>query len=48
MAKDTENTTDDEEEKKLDRKFKAAAILRDKRTRADPFLRLVAADILRE
>ena len=48
MAKDTENTTDDDEEKKLDLKFKAAAILRDKRTHASPLLRLAAADILRE
>ena len=48
MAKDTENTTDDDEEKKLDLKFKAAEILRDKRTHANPLLRAVAADILRE
>ena len=48
MAKGTENTTDDDEERKLDRKFKAAEILRDKRTHASPLLRIVAANILRE
>ena len=47
MAEDTEDTKA-EEERKLDRKFKAAAILRDKRTHASPLLRLVAANILRE
>lgn len=47
MTKDTGNTAVDEK-KRLDLKFKAAEILRDKRTVANPPLRAAAAEILKE
>ena len=47
MTENTKDTLADEKEK-LDLKFKAAEILRDKRTVANPPLRAAAAEILKE